>query len=89
MFNFAELVSVLVGFFVSLIKLLLGGLGAGLFVLGLCLCGCTFASQGSSSGSIGVKPYEVVNWEETHDLAASADSPALSKAIEAALHDGD
>lgn len=88
--DFGKLFGVLVGFLVSLLKLFFSGLGAGLFVLGLCVCGCSFKAQGGSSGSVGVAPYEIVNWDETHNVKASADSPALSKVLEAVVAgDGD
>jgi len=88
MLNFQELFGVLVGFLVSLLRLLLGGV----FVLALCT-GCSLQTKGGSSGSIGLEGYQALTWTEQHDFEGSADSPLLAKAldavVDAAVGDGD
>lgn len=53
-----------------------------LVVLSLSLCSCfSLKAKGMSSGKIGVEGYEVLTWEEKHDVDKKCSSPLVEKVV--------
>jgi len=53
----------------------------GCCLLPLALCSCSLLAKGDSSGKIGFDGYEVLIWEEAHDIDLKATSPLGKKVL--------